>query len=148
MLTHVDHLNHTFDFRCEHCYEHSIQLPIHPDAGHTTVRTEDVFITCPACKARWASQTPCPQCLHQPTKIHPPAIELMLFDYLTAIDTGDAEEPESLVGTILEGNNIVVLDDRTGRRHPQRQHLCRLILSLQAHPHIVAARAAAREVTP
>ena len=149
MLTHVDTIHHTFDFRCGHCYEHHTILAIHPNAGHVMVREDDLYITCPSCKARWEAQEACPECKLDQTKIHPAAVELIPFDHLSDVDTGDKMEPDSLVGTRLPGangvENIVVLDDRRGRAHPARQHQARLILTLQRHPHVVAAREQARQ---
>jgi len=147
MLTHVDLVNHTLDFRCEHCYGHHTQLPIHPQHGHVTVRVDDCYVTCPSCRAHAESGTPCPECVGTEGEVHGHTVEIFRFNHLTDVDAGWVESADSLVGTVLEGGNVVVLDDRRGVSNPARQRQARLILALQRHPYVVAAREAATATT-
>lgn len=141
MLLVIDATAATLHHRCEHCGGEFANRSLDPADGHIAVSHQDVAVICPACTERAATKTPCPAC----RKVHGTSSEHFPFDHMTDYDTGEVQHPDSMVGYVFpDTGGVVVEDSRYGAGNPMRQLQAKLILAMQRHPHVVAARAKAQ----
>jgi hypothetical protein len=114
----------TYDLLCAHCGVISAGIPIES----ILVSAEDLVLTCPHCLSQGIQSTE-----HHP---HRHTAQLAATMALRA--------KESLVGTVMEGGNIVTSDTRFEiAAHTQEQ--VRHCLMLHKHPAVKVKRRAARQ---
>jgi hypothetical protein len=110
MLIAVDAQAHTVHHHCEICHTHREAVPL----TEVWVSEHDMVIgPCPTCLARDVTTTEHFPCTH------------------TAIDAGEIQHPDSLVGARFPNGGVVTEDTRYGGS-PQRQAHVRLIRAMQA----------------